>query len=362
VLLWDAPDMDRNLAEVLGRRASPDLRPRMDAIARWWAERSDGTDRVEACVFANVAPGQEEQLTRWVANLRQWGWSVFVRPRRRRGEAVTDELLRHLERRLRQGHLVEVAVASHDLTEVGPVLRRGAAEGVRTIVIGFPERLEPGMQPPVDGPLLDLEDIPGAFAAPLPRTNLVGLPGAGRWFEPLAPLRPRPAPARTGMTDRPVLLDGHEPSHGPAPVALDRDAVVDLIADAVAASGAGGLTLQAAGDLLRARFPGFTLAAAGFGSVRDLLDELHLRAGLLVDRLDGGHLLRPSAVGWPPAAPVGTTPDPVSVPSPARDDPGGDDPGGDGEVIDLRDGATSTARTGANPIYRMFGYRPDATP
>src|SRR5947208_2213096 len=40
---------------------------------------------------------------------------------------------------------------------------------------------------------VDVEDVPGAFERPLPRTNLFDLPPSGRWFEPFA-TAPEPIP------------------------------------------------------------------------------------------------------------------------------------------------------------------------
>jgi len=341
VLVWDAPNMDRCLAEVLGRSASPDIRPRMDALLRWFAERSPAPGRTEAAVFATVAPGVEAPLARWVANLRQFGWAVFVKPRRQRGDGVADELLRHVERAFRQGDLAELVVASHDGDALGGSLRRWAGAGVAVTVLGYRERLPDVLAAEaleVDGlTFTDLELIPGVFPAPLPRTNLFDLPAGGRWFPPLhpSPALATPRPATPGPATEPRRAD-----------------VVDFVRQVLAERGPDGVTLHEAGERLRDHFPGFSLERSGYGSVTELLEELQADGEVRITRSDHGHVLQ--AVD--PAHP-------------------GDGPTGDGAtddtVIDLTDAEHTAGEAepeagvatsgGANPIYRLFGFGPDGT-
>src|SRR5690349_4775998 len=56
LLVWDAPNIDMTLANVIGARPSASSRPRFDAVARWLLAASDDRE-VEGCVFANVPPG-----------------------------------------------------------------------------------------------------------------------------------------------------------------------------------------------------------------------------------------------------------------------------------------------------------------
>jgi uncharacterized protein len=341
VLVWDAPNMDRCLAEVLGRSASPDIRPRMDALLRWFVDRPASPGRIEAAVFATVAPGVEVPLARWVANLRQFGWAVFVKPRRQRGDGVADELLRHVERAFRQGDLAELVVASHDADALGGSLRRWAGAGVAVTVLGYRERLPDGLAAEaleIDGlTFTDLELIPGVFTAPLPRTNLFDLPAGGRWFPPL-----QQAPA----------------ARVPGPAAEPRRAdVVDFVRQVLAERGPDGVTLHEAGERLRDHFPGFSLERSGYGSVTELLEELRADGEVRITRSDQGHVLQAVSAGQPDPG--------TDVDAPV------DDGGVDDTVIDLTDpepapaaGAEAEAEAatgGANPIYRLFGFGPDGT-
>lgn len=311
--------MDMCLAEVIGQKASASTRPRMDVLATWLSRRANVGDRVEACVFANVAAGQEAQLARWVANLRQWGWSVFVKPKQHRRDDIDDEMVRHIERHFRQGTLVELIVASHDGRAFASALGRYAQAGVAVTLLGFRERMNLGAgHEGVE--FLDLEHVSGVFAEPLPRTNLFDLPRGGRWFESFTEIE--------GVRAEPIP-DEDLAEAVPTPD-LDRADVVAFVRQALSSSRDGGLSLQEAGELLRASFPGFTLEGSGYLSVSDLLDELQASGDVAVSKSDNGHLLhavptddphaaassaepaeRSSAAGplGPPTDAAGTTPD-----------------------------------------------------
>ncbi len=370
LLVWDAPDMDQNLSEILGRKASPVHRPRMDRLAIWFAEGADPDDRVEACVFATVAPGNEARLAAWVSNLRQWGWSVFVRPRHQRNDTVTDALARHVEHHFRHGNLAEVVIASHDGAPFGDALGRYALAGVKVTVLGYRERMrfDRGV-PGVD--LVDLEEVPGVFTGPLPRTNLFDLPSGGRWFEALRPLEGTSGPRSTASrpdTEHPVPPD--------PVVAPDRAGVVDFVVEVLDARRPSALRLQEVGEQLRNAFPGFSLEESGYRSVGDLLDELQACGAVVVRRSDRGHLLE--AADRPDPEPdqvidlTAPTDDPTVDPSvdpttdPTTDPTGGSQPGGSqpGGPTPAPSAAGPGQRPGpdqpgsANPIYRLFGFDP----
>ena len=55
LLVWDAPNIDMTLSNVIGAKPSPTSRPRFDAIARWFVQAADDRD-VEGSVFANIPP------------------------------------------------------------------------------------------------------------------------------------------------------------------------------------------------------------------------------------------------------------------------------------------------------------------
>lgn len=361
--------MDMCLAEVIGQKGSATTRPRMDAVAAWLAARTDFEDRVEACVFANVGAEHEESLARWVANLRQWGWSVFVKPKIQRRDDIDDEMIRYIERRFHQGALVELIVASHDARAFTGPLTRYAQAGVRVSVLGFRERERLASANPIVE-FIDLESVPGSFETPLPRTNLYDLPAGGRWFhtftalngtradpvgpgedqhphtdaaghtsspipsdsntvaQPLAEITENPATpadtwrggrARDGDEDGegPSLDPADEPAAGPRPT---RTQVADFLRAAATDAEGRSISLKQAAALLRDHFAGFSLLSAGYVSVADLLNELQTGNAIEVTRSGDGHHLtaRPSTVDdqrgavdpnhqpTPPAEPTGT--------------------------------------------------------
>ncbi|MFN0027796.1 MAG: hypothetical protein ACKV2O_11555 [Acidimicrobiales bacterium] len=208
------------LAEVIRQKASGATRPRMDAVAAWLATRCGPGERVEACVFANVGTGHEEPLARWVANLRDWGWSVFVKPKTQPRDDIDAEMIRYIERPFRQGSLVELIVASHDARAFGAALQRYAQAGVTVTVLGYRER-ERVAATNANLQFVDIEDVPGAFVEQLPRTNLYDLPSGGRWFGPFAPLVDGPAqelpaaPAEPRTAPLPRSVDEPAPSAPP---------------------------------------------------------------------------------------------------------------------------------------------------
>lgn len=218
--------MDMCLAEVIGSKATAATRPRMDALAIWFAGRADPGDRLEACVFANVGAGQEAPLARWVANLRSWGWAVFVKPKQRRHDDIDGEMIRHIERRFRQGSLAEVIVASHDAKAFGPVLHHLAARSVHVSVLGFRER-EFLASASSDVGFIDAEDVPGLFAERLPRTNLYDLPHGGRWFDPFTEIEP----SGNGEGARARALHGPDAVESIVPAAELAGAVLGTDAD-----------------------------------------------------------------------------------------------------------------------------------
>ncbi|MEZ5263293.1 MAG: hypothetical protein R2755_16355 [Acidimicrobiales bacterium] len=237
MLVWDAPNMDMCLAEAIGAKATAATRPRMDALAAWFADRGDPGDRLEACVFANVGSGQEGPLARWVANLRTWGWAVFVKPKHRRNDDIDSEMIRHIERRFRQGSLVEVIVASHDAKAFGPLLQHLSARDVAVTVLGFRER-EFLASAHAEIGFIDAEDVPGLFPVALPRTNLYDLPNGGRWFDPFTELAPA-ARAGAQRSTPPAREPATEPAPGddapsdpPAAEAVEPVEAVDAVTDA----------------------------------------------------------------------------------------------------------------------------------
>jgi len=187
LLIWDAPNMDMALATAVGRQPQPTERPRFDAVGRWLVEQAGTEDEVEACVFTNVAEGSAARIAGWVKTLRQIGFSVFVKPKSGSSD-VDSDMLEHLERRRAEGDLVRVVVASGDGRAFFEPLQGLASGGTAVGVLAFAEEATYAVTSEVVQ-FTDLEDVPGAFQAPLPRTRLDALPPEGRWLPPLGSLR-----------------------------------------------------------------------------------------------------------------------------------------------------------------------------
>lgn len=196
--------MDMCLSEAIGERASPSTRPDLTAVLAWLRERCRPDDIVEACIFANVPRGGERQMTPWISTMRHAGFYVFVKPKRGRSDDVDADIARHIRKRHRQGSLVELVVASHDGRAFAGDLVEYATDGLQVIVLGYREKDSFAFESEVLE-FLDLEELPGVFTRPLPRTNIYDLPPSGVWLAPLT--SDDEAPARPSAADRPPRDD-----------------------------------------------------------------------------------------------------------------------------------------------------------
>src|SRR5690349_13403376 len=98
LLVWDAPNIDMTLANVIGARPSATSRPRFDAVARWLLAAAEDRD-VEGCVFANVPPGAAATMRGWVEAIRSFGYAVFARPKLGPGDDIDADMLAHIASR-----------------------------------------------------------------------------------------------------------------------------------------------------------------------------------------------------------------------------------------------------------------------
>ncbi|RZS87080.1 uncharacterized protein EV189_2502 [Motilibacter rhizosphaerae] len=187
LLVWDAPNIDMTLAQVIGARPGPDSRPRFDALGRWLV-RTAGERDVEACVFANVPPANAVNMRGWVETLRGFGYAVFARPKLAPADDVDADMLEHIERRTQERRLARVVVASGDGRNFRGPLEELADTGVEVVVLSFAE-IAGYAQESDRLAFLDLEDVPGVFTAPLNRTRLDALPPQGAWLAPTGSLR-----------------------------------------------------------------------------------------------------------------------------------------------------------------------------
>lgn len=182
LLLWDAPNIDMTLSNIIDGKPTASERPDLAVLGRWLVAQAAPGDRVEGCVFINVAPQVAGPLRGWVQWLLQAGYRVFAKPKDGDSD-VDDDMIDHLHVRHAEGDLDAVYVGSNDARAFSEPLSALATTGVRAVVLGFAEFA--GDLPTTDGVhFVDLEDVPGLFEQALPRLNLATLPADGRWFEP----------------------------------------------------------------------------------------------------------------------------------------------------------------------------------
>lgn len=182
VLVWDAPNIDMTLANIIDGRPTAKDRPDLAVLGRWLVAHADADDDVEASVFINVAPHVAGPLRGWVLWLLEQGFRVFAKPKIGDSD-VDDDMIAHLESRYNDGGLDAVYVASNDAKAFVAPLSTMQVNGVAVTVLGFAEYAG-GLSTLPDGRFVDLESIDGLFDEPLPRITLERLPDTGRWFEP----------------------------------------------------------------------------------------------------------------------------------------------------------------------------------
>ena len=187
LLVWDAPNVDMTLANVIGGRPTPSSRPRFDAVARWLMMGA-GDRQVEGCVFANVPQGAASTMRAWVEAIRSFGYAVFARPKLGPDDDIDADMLTHIELRSQTHRLRRLVVASGDGRNFLEPLERLGRTGVEVIVLSFAEVAGYAQESEVLR-FLDLEDVPGAFTTSLARVRLDNLPEGGAWLPPTRPMR-----------------------------------------------------------------------------------------------------------------------------------------------------------------------------
>jgi uncharacterized protein len=192
LLIWDAPNIDMTLSTVIGARPTAETRPRFDAIAAWFVEGADDPEssdppEVEACVFANIPP-VAGQLQRWVEALRGFGYAVFARPKTQPDDDIDQAMLDHIEVRAHSHQLRRLVVFSGDGRNFAEPLEERVRQGTQVVVVAFSEVAGYAISSDLLQ-FIDIEDVPGAFAAPLDRVRLDALPPDGAWLRPTRSLR-----------------------------------------------------------------------------------------------------------------------------------------------------------------------------
>jgi putative heme uptake system protein len=187
LLVWDAPNIDMTLSNVIGAKPSPSSRPRFDAIARWFVQ-SAADREVEGSVFANIPPAAATTMRGWIEALRSFGYAVFAKPKIHTDDDVDLDMLAHIADRARTHRLVRLVVASGDGRNFLEPLEDLARGGVDVVVLSFSEVAGYALESELLT-FVDLEDVPGAFITPLERVRLDALPAEGAWLRPTRSLR-----------------------------------------------------------------------------------------------------------------------------------------------------------------------------
>jgi uncharacterized protein len=187
LLVWDAPNIDMTLSNVIGGRPSASSRPRFDAVAKWLLSTAEDRE-VEGAVFANVPPGGAATMRGWVEAIRSFGYAVFARPKLNAADDVDDDMLAHIAERARTHKLRRLVVASGDGRNFAEPLEELARDGVIVSVLSFVEVAGYAQESDLLT-FVDLEDVPGAFTTPLPRVRLDNLPEGGAWLQPTRSMR-----------------------------------------------------------------------------------------------------------------------------------------------------------------------------
>ena len=192
LLIWDAPNIDMTLSTVIGARPTAASRPRFDAIAAWFVDGAGDpgapdAPEVEACVFANIPP-VVGSLQRWVEALRGFGYAVFARPKSQPDDDIDQAMLDHISVREHSHRLRRLIVFSGDGRNFAEPLEDLVRRGTQVVVVAFSEVAGYAITSDLLE-FIDIEDVPGAFAAPLDRVRLDALPPGGAWLRPTRSLR-----------------------------------------------------------------------------------------------------------------------------------------------------------------------------
>lgn len=185
VLVWDAPNIDMTIANIIDGRPTSRERPDLQVLGQWLVDHA-GDDEVEACVFVNVAEHVAGPLRGWVMWLLEQGFRVFARPKIEDSD-VDDDMVEHLLARHEEGKLAAAYVGSNDARCFHDPLLDLVDDGVDVTVMGFAEYAG-GLSSEEAFTFVDLEHIDGLLGVRLPRINLEMLPPEGQWFEPTGTL------------------------------------------------------------------------------------------------------------------------------------------------------------------------------
>jgi putative heme uptake system protein len=241
VLVWDAPNMDMALGEILGRATSSKERPSLARLMNWLAKRA-GDDSLDACVFVNIPTNPSPRFHGWLRHLSTQGYRIFAKPKNASRESdVDDDMVAFIQRHTGPD-LREVLIASHDAKCFQPLIQELVSAQIQVSVIGYAELVNGYETTNLE--FIDLESIEGVFVAPLPRhISIWRLPEVGMYFEPSGKpretsrpnTRPRRVVPRTQPEAAPTLVAELSPGTKSGRLAQIRNllikAKIELVAD-----------------------------------------------------------------------------------------------------------------------------------
>lgn len=196
ILLWDGPNMDMQLSEILGkgqRAPTPGERPDTKLLMKWFTDRS-GEDDHEACVFVNVGirNGTNPKFHGWLRRLLKEGYVLFAKPKSADDVGDIDKDMLDYIAKWSTDQLREVIIASHDAANFSDVKKALECTGISVVILGFTECMT-GYGDLSGGSVVDLESIAGVFSSPLPRElNIWCLPEEGKYFMPSSSTKATP--------------------------------------------------------------------------------------------------------------------------------------------------------------------------
>ncbi len=182
LLVWDAPNIDMTLSNIIDGKPDPSTRPDLAVLANWLVDEAGPDAEVEACIFVNVPTHLTGPLRGWVLWLLETGFRVFAKPKLDDSD-VDPDMVAHLHLRQDEGDLEAVYVGSNDARNFLEPLQNLFDDGVDVYSLGFAEHAS-GLANSENIDFVDLETITGLFPQALPRLTLENLPLEGAWFEP----------------------------------------------------------------------------------------------------------------------------------------------------------------------------------
>ncbi len=184
VLVWDAPNLDMALSNLIGGKPTPSDRPNFNALAKWLVRRAAHVNgSAEGTVYTNVVRGAEDRIRPWVDALRIIGFSVFALPKIENSD-VDDTMVAAIEQAISDGNVDEILIASGDRRAFDDVAARAMAAGIKVHYLGFREFTATASIMP----FIDLDEVEGMLSTSIVRASLTNLPDDGVMLAPLGRL------------------------------------------------------------------------------------------------------------------------------------------------------------------------------